>query len=92
MKPLPHFARAVLAAAALGGTLFSASAAAQNAICYNCPPEWADWGSQLKAIKARTGITIPPDNKNSGQTLAQLVAEKASPVAGSAPVLVMPTV
>jgi putative spermidine/putrescine transport system substrate-binding protein len=54
---------------------------AQNAICYNCPPEWADWGSQLKAIKAKTGVTVPPDNKNSGQSLAQLVAEKASPVA-----------
>ena len=34
-----------------------------------------------RSIKARTGITVPPDNKNSGQTLAQLVAEKASPVA-----------
>jgi putative spermidine/putrescine transport system substrate-binding protein len=56
-------------------------ASAQTAICYNCPPEWADWGSQLKAIKARTGITVPPDNKNSGQSLAQLVAEKAAPVA-----------
>ena len=33
------------------------------------------------AIKAKTGITIPADNKNSGQSLAQLVAEKASPVA-----------
>jgi putative spermidine/putrescine transport system substrate-binding protein len=58
-----------------------AAAVAQNAICYNCPPEWADWGTQLKAIKEKTGITVPPDNKNSGQTLAQLVAEKASPVA-----------
>jgi putative spermidine/putrescine transport system substrate-binding protein len=56
-------------------------ASAQTAICYNCPPEWADWGSQLKAIKAKTGITVPPDNKNSGQSLAQLVAEKAAPVA-----------
>nr|WP_233205634.1 ABC transporter substrate-binding protein [Acidovorax sp. 56] len=54
---------------------------AQTAICYNCPPEWADWGSQLKAIKAKTGVTVPPDNKNSGQSLAQLVAEKARPVA-----------
>ena len=59
----------------------AAAASAQNAICYNCPPEWADWGSQLKAIKAKTGVTVPPDNKNSGQSLAQLVAEKASPVA-----------
>ena len=59
----------------------TASAFAQNAICYNCPPEWADWGTQLQAIKQKTGVTIPPDNKNSGQALAQLVAEKASPVA-----------
>ncbi len=85
MKHLPQTARAVVASAILGGAIFgtlvSAPAAAQNAICYNCPPEWADWGSQLKAIKVKTGITIPPDNKNSGQTLAQLVAEKASPVA-----------
>ena len=57
------------------------AAVAQTAICYNCPPEWADWASQLKSIKAKTGVTVPPDNKNSGQALAQLVAEKASPVA-----------
>jgi putative spermidine/putrescine transport system substrate-binding protein len=61
--------------------LASASALAQSAICYNCPPEWADWASQLKAIKQETGITVPPDNKNSGQSLAQMVAEQASPVA-----------
>ena len=63
------------------GLIGSTSAFAQNAICYNCPTEWADWGSQIKAIKANTGVTVPPDNKNSGQSLAQLVAEKASPVA-----------
>ena len=61
--------------------LAAGSAMAQNAVCYNCPTEWADWGTQLKAIKANTGVTIPPDNKNSGQSLAQLVAEKANPVA-----------
>ncbi len=73
----------MLKRAFLGAALFAAatSAFAQTAICYNCPPEWADWASQLKAIKANTGITVPHDNKNSGQTLAQLVAEKASPVA-----------
>ena len=75
---LHHLARSTLLALALAA---GASAMAQNAICYNCPTEWADWGSQLKAIKAKTGITVPPDNKNSGQSLAQLVAEKASPVA-----------
>jgi putative spermidine/putrescine transport system substrate-binding protein len=60
---------------------FSGAALAQNAICYNCPPEWADWGTQLRKIKEKTGITVPQDNKNSGQSLAQLVAEKGSPVA-----------
>ena len=67
----------VLAAAGLA----AGGAWAQTAICYNCPTEWADWGTQLRAIKARTGVTVPADNKNSGQSLAQLVAEKASPVA-----------
>ena len=67
--------------ALLGMGLAAGAATAQTAICYNCPPEWADWGSQLRAIKARTGVTVPPDNKNSGQSLAQLVAERASPVA-----------
>jgi len=56
-------------------------ACAQTAICYNCPPEWADWATELRLLKERTGVTVPPDNKNSGQALAQLVAEKASPVA-----------
>ena len=55
--------------------------AQQRAICYNCPPEWADWGSQLKAINKRLGIEVPSDNKNSGQAIAALIAEKASPVA-----------
>jgi putative spermidine/putrescine transport system substrate-binding protein len=68
----------ILGAAAI---VAAGSAFAQTAICYNCPPEWADWGTQLKMIKEKTGITVPQDNKNSGQTLAQLVAEKASPVA-----------
>lgn len=63
------------------GLTASTLAMAQTAICYNCPPEWADWGSQIKAIKAKTGVIVPPDNKNSGQSLAQLVAEKARPVA-----------
>jgi putative spermidine/putrescine transport system substrate-binding protein len=72
----------VLRASALALAMSATTVAvAQTAICYNCPPEWADWGSQLRAIRAKTGVTVPPDNKNSGQSLAQLVAEKASPVA-----------
>ena len=77
MKFLPTWLR--LAASTL--VLAATGAHAQTAICYNCPPEWADWGSELRAIKEKTGITVPPDNKNSGQSLAQLVAEKASPIA-----------
>ena len=75
---ISRMARLGLLTAAL---VAAGSAMAQTAICYNCPTEWADWGTQLKAIKAKTGITVPADNKNSGQSLAQLVAEKASPVA-----------
>ncbi len=80
MNALRLSIRGIAAVALLAG----ANAFAQTAICYNCPPEWADWASQLRAIKAKTGITVPPDNKNSGQTLSQLVAEKASPVADMA--------
>ena len=54
---------------------------AADAICYNCPPQWADWASVLKAIKTEIGLEVPHDNKNSGQTLSQLIAEKANPVA-----------
>ncbi len=78
MRVLKKFTRcAVLALGLFAG----AAAMAQTAICYNCPPEWADWGTQLRAIKEKTGVTVPPDNKNSGQSLAQMTAEKASPVA-----------
>ncbi|MEO7741337.1 MAG: ABC transporter substrate-binding protein [Usitatibacter sp.] len=75
MKIAIRLASVALALAAYGPAI------AQNAICYNCPPEWADWGTQLKKIKEKTGVTVPQDNKNSGQALAQLVAEKGSPVA-----------
>ena len=77
-----NITRSALLAASVGlGLATSNVAMAQTAVCFNCPPEWADWGTQLKAIKVKTGITVPPDNKNSGQSLAQLVAEKASPAA-----------
>ncbi|QHI99714.1 extracellular solute-binding protein [Xylophilus rhododendri] len=76
--------RAARAAALALGLATAGAAFAQTAICYNCPVEWADWGTQIKAIKARTGVTVPPDNKNSGQSLAQMAAERASPVADMA--------
>ncbi len=68
--------------AVVSATLLSAMPAqAEDAICYNCPPQWADWASMLKAIEAEIGVKMPHDNKNSGQTISQLIAEKASPVA-----------
>jgi putative spermidine/putrescine transport system substrate-binding protein len=68
-------------AVAAGTVLTSAAARAADVICYNCPPQWADWASMLKAIKADLGLDVPHDNKNSGQTLSQLLAEKNNPVA-----------
>ncbi|MGR5305844.1 ABC transporter substrate-binding protein [Vibrio mediterranei] len=70
----------------LAGMLFglacaSFQAQASSAICYNCPPEWANWGGQLQLINKELGIRVPMDNKNSGQSLSQLVAEKNNPVA-----------
>jgi putative spermidine/putrescine transport system substrate-binding protein len=56
------------------------SAEAADVVCYNCSPEWADWASMLKAIKTDLNYDIPFDNKNSGQALAQILAEKNSPV------------
>ena len=71
----------LIAAAALTTPFAATSAQAADAICYNCPPQWADWKSMNEAIKAKLGIDMPLDNKNSGQTLTQLLAEKGNPVA-----------
>ena len=60
------------------------SARAADVICYNCPPEWADWASMLKAIKADLNYDIPHDNKNSGQALAQILPRRAIRSATSA--------
>jgi putative spermidine/putrescine transport system substrate-binding protein len=75
---MKRFASTLAATLLLGIT--GLASAAETAICYNCPPEWADWGTQLQAIAADTGVQVPLDNKNSGQALAQLVAEQAAPV------------
>ncbi|MDK3016502.1 extracellular solute-binding protein [Pseudodonghicola flavimaris] len=74
--PMKHTLFATAIATAIAGP-----ALAEDAICYNCPPQWADWASMLQAIDTEIGVRMPHDNKNSGQTFAQLVAEKASPVA-----------
>ncbi|WP_110685034.1 ABC transporter substrate-binding protein [Salinicola aestuarinus] len=72
---------AATAGAGLTALTSTTAQAADTAICYNCPPEWADWGTQLEAIEADTGIRVPQDNKNSGQSLASITAEQNNPVA-----------
>lgn len=72
--------RLALALLSLSAIAPWSSARAADVICYNCPPEWADWASMLKAIKADLNYEIPHDNKNSGQALAQILAEKNNPV------------
>jgi len=78
-KQIRKFASRAVGALLLAGVVAPAFGA--DAICYNCPPQWADWASQLKAIEENLGFKIPHDNKNSGQTLSQLLAEKDNPVA-----------
>ncbi|MBZ0147012.1 MAG: ABC transporter substrate-binding protein [Pseudorhodoplanes sp.] len=73
--------RKLLFGALLACLISPVPARAADVICYNCPPQWADWASMLKAVKADLGFDIPHDNKNSGQTLSQLLTEKANPVA-----------
>ncbi|KIV59725.1 ABC transporter substrate-binding protein [Aneurinibacillus migulanus] len=51
------------------------------AIAYNNPDEWANFGTIHKQFKEQTGIKVPNDNKNSGQAMTALIAEKANPVA-----------
>ena len=68
-------------ALAVTASVLGGQAQAADAICYNCPPQWADWATQLKVIKEELGYQVPFDNKNSGQTLSQLLAEQNSPVA-----------
>ncbi len=71
----------LLAFAALALAVRAQPTQAADVICYNCPPQWADFATMLKAINKDLGYDIPFDNKNSGQALSQLLAEKANPVA-----------
>jgi putative spermidine/putrescine transport system substrate-binding protein len=75
----PWFLAAVFGA--LTALLPHSEAQAADVICYNCPPQWADFATMLKEIKADLGYDIPFDNKNSGQAMSQVIAEKANPVA-----------
>lgn len=81
-KSLNTLTRSAAIAAVLVASMSQVNAAfAEEPICYNCPPQWADWASQLKSIEETLGYKLPHDNKNSGQTLSQLLTEKDNPVA-----------
>lgn len=49
-------------------------------VTYNTPQNWVNWGDVLREFTRETKITAPNDNKNSGQSLTALIAEKGSPV------------
>ncbi len=79
-----EFAKSALAAALWScgvGVSLPALAADGRAIVYNAPAEWAGWGAMLQLIKKETGISVPVDNKNSGQSVSQILAEQKNPVA-----------
>ena len=44
------------------------------------PQDWVNWGAVLREFTRVSGITAPNDNKNSGQSLTALIAEKNSPL------------
>ena len=69
--------RFVLALLALSLLAPLQSAKAADVICYNCPPEWADWASMLKAIKTDLNYDIPHDQLGPGAG-ANLRGEKQS--------------
>lgn len=59
-------------------------AAQKVVIVYNSPPEWANWKQVQAEFTKLTDIFAPPDNRNSGQTLSQLIAEQNKPQADAA--------
>lgn len=49
-------------------------------ITYNTPQDWVNWGNVLVEFTKATNVTAPNDNKNSGQSLTALIAEKKAPL------------
>ena len=61
-------------------TLAGCSQESNVVITYNTPQDWVNWGNVLMEFTEKTNITAPNDNKNSGQSLTALIAEKSSPL------------
>jgi putative spermidine/putrescine transport system substrate-binding protein len=72
----------VLALFTLLGFPVNQQAFSQNVVvAYQAAPEWANTKEVMEKFEQLTGIRIPIDNKNSGQALSQLMAEKNNPQA-----------
>ena len=50
-------------------------------VAYQAAPEWANSKEVMEKFEQHTKIRIPIDNKNSGQALSQLMAERKNPQA-----------
>lgn len=70
----------VLSAAMLLGLSACSGKEKGVVVTYNTPQNWVNWGNVLTEFTSDTGITAPNDNKNSGQSLTALIAEKNAPV------------
>lgn len=84
MKKVSRFRFLLLVVLLLSLTLGCVAHATEMVISYNSPQLWVNWGNVLAEFSKTTGITAPNDNKNAGQTLSALIAEKGSPVADTA--------
>lgn len=73
------FGSALLLSSLGSSNIFAAEP--KTAICYNVPAEWAGWGNMLKLISQEINVRVPIDNKNSGQSVSQVIAEANNPVA-----------
>ncbi|GAB2650137.1 extracellular solute-binding protein [Prescottella soli] len=76
-------ALAVLSAAGCSSVVGGQSdqAAAGTVVQYNSPDEWANFKDVRAAFAEESGITVPNDVKNSGQTLSALAEQKSHPQA-----------
>lgn len=76
-------ALAVLSAAGCSSVVGGQSdqSTAATVVQYNSPDEWANFKDVRAAFAKETGITVPNDVKNSGQTLSALSEQKSHPQA-----------
>lgn len=79
MKKLKCLA-ALLCLTLVTGIFAGCSSSQDTVITYNTPQDWVNWGNVLVEFSKATGITAPNDNKNSGQSLTALIAEKSDPL------------